>query len=153
MKNKKAISMMVSYTLLIVIAIALSIAVYGYLKLYIPGERPECRPDTNLAVEEVICDLGTGKLNITLSNRGLFNISGAYIRVGLESKTVRFQVNNESEFFSKPFSPTEQLLNMEFDLPSTTNYDILEVQPLMLIDNTKVPCENAVVNYPLTCTT
>jgi len=156
MKNKKAVSAMVAYTLLIIIAIALSVFVYNYLKVYVPGDRPKCQPDINLAVENITCDLTTKKLNLILSNRGLFNISGAYIRVGLANKTVRSQVNNGSGFFPKPFSPEPRMLGMEFDLapdlPITTGgNNVLEVQPLMLIKNRAVPCENAVVSYPLTC--
>jgi len=155
MKNKKAISLMVSYTLLIVIAIALSVIVYGYLKIYLPGQQRECPANINLALEDVVCS--NSNLDITISNRGLFNVSGAFVRVGDKDRTVRTQVNPGDEFFP-PISPNSPLINLpDFTIPPNTltpgEEHVIEIQPVVLVDQQfLVPCKNAVVTYPLTCT-
>jgi len=158
LKSKKGVSVMVSYTLLIVIAVAVSVLVYGYLKTWLPGERPECPVDLKLIVEDATCDKLTNELNITLSNRGLFNVSAAYIRLGESGRTVRFQVNNETEFFpGGPLSPNSNARQFKFPIshilsraPSLNDW-ILEVQPAIFENNALYPCERAVINQPITC--
>jgi hypothetical protein len=159
--DKKAVSLMVSYTMLIVIAITLSIMVYGYLKLYVPGNRAQCPQDISLVMESAECDIGTEKMTVALSNHGLFNVSGAYIRVGRPDKATKVQINKDDEFFDAPLSPnspTKILQNLEIP-PSALlhlvlgNSNEIEIQPMVLVDNKfAVPCEEAVVTYSLTCT-
>ena len=43
--DKRGVSIMIGYVLLVVIAIGLSIAVYAYLKNYLPREKAECPQD------------------------------------------------------------------------------------------------------------
>src|SRR3989344_1131649 len=93
LRNKKAISLMVSYVLLIVIAIGVSVLVYNYLKLYTPGEKKECPADVYLTVDDVTCSLSQNTINLTITNRGVFNISAVFIRVGPQNKSVKLQIN------------------------------------------------------------
>jgi len=156
-KNKKAVSLMVSYTLLVVIAIGLSVVVYGYLKLYLPSQRPQCPMDINLIVEEATCDLGTGDLTITLSNRGLFNVSAAYIRMGEPDRTVRLQANKGREIFEAgPMAPSGGSATYIYDISDiigniNSNDFILEVQPAIIEKRTLYPCEKSIIAQSITC--
>ena len=81
--NKRGVSLMIGYVLLVVIAIGLSVAVFAYLKLYLPKDEPKCYDDVILSIDDLICVGGEGgNISVTLTNRGLFNINGAFIRVG-----------------------------------------------------------------------
>src|SRR3989344_2627893 len=89
-KNKKAVSEMVSYVFLIVIAIGLSIGVFAYLKIYLPKDRVECNQDVSLMVTDYLCVKNSisGKitLNANVTNNGLFNLSGAYFKLAASGK-------------------------------------------------------------------
>ncbi len=166
MKDKKAISLMVSYTLLVVIAISLSIVVYAYLKLYLPAEKRECQQEISLAVENAVCTITTTttpttqELDITISNRGLFSVSAMLIRIGPAGRTVKIQVNQGDEPIVPPLAPGKIIQFADINIPqpplginlaSGREYEI-EVQPALIIDGFLVPCEEAVVVYPLECT-
>ena len=62
MKNKRGISVIVSYVLLIVIAVGVSIGVYSYLRLQVPKDRLECNPDIALSVQKYSCNTTTNEL-------------------------------------------------------------------------------------------
>jgi len=131
MINKKADSQMVSYVLLVVIAISLSVAVFAFLKLYVPSDREKCPDDVNVIIEGAICF--QGKLNLTISNRGLFNVSMLFVRMGEESRTVRTQINNKTELLPEPLAPG-QTNKYLFNIPTrfSTGTYIVEVQPAIL---------------------
>jgi len=78
--NKRGISVIVGYVLLIVIAITISLMVYAWLKDYIPKNQEECPDDVSIVIKEYNCDLTAGKMNISFLNKGKFNISGVYLR-------------------------------------------------------------------------
>ena len=74
MKNKKAVSLMVSYVILISIVIAVSIGVYAYLKAFVGDVEPaiDCKEETSFIIESYTCSIGN--LELTLRNNGRFNI-------------------------------------------------------------------------------
>jgi hypothetical protein len=100
-KNKKAVSEIVSYTLLIVIAIGVSSLVYYFLQLQTPKEKTECKEGISLGIDYVKleCDQEQkkGELWLSLLNNGRFKVDAAYIRVGEEGKSVRYLVNDPSK--------------------------------------------------------
>lgn len=79
-QDKRGISPIIGYVLLIVIAMALAGGVYTYLTRYVPADTEQCPSDVRLSIESVNCTQGL--LSITLVNRGLFTADGAYVRVG-----------------------------------------------------------------------
>ncbi len=154
MSNKKAVSLMVAYSILIVIGIAISVIVFNYLKSYTPGETPECPQDVFLTIESAACSISEEKLNITLSNRGLFNISGAYIRLGPENREIKGQVNFNEEQFPSSLSPASGAMNFvfsleDFNIPGGQNE--VEVQVMMVVDGTRVACPEAITTFPVIC--
>jgi hypothetical protein len=152
--NKRGISLLVSYSILVVIAIALSVLVYSSLKLYLPTDRPECSPDIKLIVEEATCQAGT--LDLTLSNRGLFNVQGAFIRLGPEGRTVLSQANIPGEeIFLDPITPGVSLQILPI-LQVSNIVDIsgpytLEIQPAIIEKGAIYPCEKSVIRQTISC--
>ena len=80
MKNKKALSEVVSYVLLIVVAISLSIIVFAFLRNFVPQERIGCNEGLSLVIRDFECYPSTGEVKIEFQNKGNFKIDGIYIR-------------------------------------------------------------------------
>ncbi|HLC53590.1 MAG TPA: hypothetical protein VJK03_03520 [Candidatus Nanoarchaeia archaeon] len=96
---------MVSYVLLIIIAVGLSVLVYNYLVVHVPKDKPACYDDINLVLVDYSCHLQTNNgvtkvlLNVTLSNHGLHTADGVYLRLGNETRKVKKLVNDNDIFF------------------------------------------------------
>ena len=78
--HKRGISEIISYVLLILVAITMGMLVYGFLKLYVPKEKPECKDGINLIIESAQCKHetnGINNLSVVLRNRGLFKVDKA----------------------------------------------------------------------------
>ena len=144
---------MIGYVLLIVIAISLAFGVYYYLQNYLPSDRVECGNEVSLSIEEVICQ--DGEVNVTLLNRGLFNVNGAFIRIGDEVRVFRTTLNEgESQFLFRDME--DGLLNPGEKWEGSYTYSgtgmqEIEVEPLRYIENEPVLCENAVVRQVVDC--
>jgi len=76
-RNKKAISVMIGYILLVSFALVMAVIVYTYIKTYVPKDLGYCPDETSLFIKEAVCE--NGNLNITLKNNGRFNIAGYFI--------------------------------------------------------------------------
>ncbi len=81
MRNKRAVSLMLSYVLLIIIGIALSIGVYSWLKFVVKGTEgiEKCPEGISLVIMDYKL-LENKKIELNVKNKGLFNISGYYIK-------------------------------------------------------------------------
>jgi len=149
--QKKGVSEVVSYVLLILIAVILAMLVFAYLKLYVPKEKPECKEGIDLMIEDFGCTIGLSdtlkdQINITLQNRGRFIVDNVYIRIGKQDRAFKEDVNttlntvNPHPLFTgteeglKPlFSSfmnlaTPNYITSERADPSKKDY-ILEIQP------------------------
>ena len=81
-RDKRAVSIIVAYVLLITIAIALSTLVYSWLRFYVnPSDKEECPDGVSLVIKDYSYDCMDGTLNLTLQNKGRFNIYGFVLRV------------------------------------------------------------------------
>ncbi|PIN89573.1 hypothetical protein COU60_03105 [Candidatus Pacearchaeota archaeon CG10_big_fil_rev_8_21_14_0_10_34_76] len=167
LKDKMGVSIMVGYVLLIVMAIGMAGIVYSYLKFYVPSDRAECPEDVNLAIAEASC-IG-GILSISLENRGLFSVDGAYVKIGEANRTVR-----ETMCFNGPPSGNNQcdiifglgieglkpgeFLDKSFDYSAYGNEYLpgekeLEIQPVVINKkNEWLICKQAIVTKTIRCT-
>lgn len=167
--NKKAESLMVGYVLLIAIAIALSSAVFFYLKLYVPEDKAECDVDIKLVIDSVSCvwNQASGPLfsnvKINVTNKGLFNVEGAYIKIGDADRVFKEDLNpsltlispcngnltdpgvlKPGQTFCKEASPYSynKVPNVEQEI---------SVQPVVYINGKPVLCPDGVVSKRVTC--
>jgi hypothetical protein len=81
--NKKGLSEVVTYVLLIVIAMGLSAVVFAFLSNIVPEEKYECPEGLALTITEVDCEspIVNKQVYITFQNKGRFEIDGIYSRV------------------------------------------------------------------------
>lgn len=82
-KNKKAVSIMIGYVLLVAIAVIMSIIIYNWVKTYVPRDTPNCPEGVSLMIKKISClqeANGNYNLSVVVKNNGLFDIGGYYIR-------------------------------------------------------------------------
>ena len=157
LKQKKADSLMVSYVILIVITMSISIFVYAYLKLYLPKQARECEIDTKIAVTNATCFYSSGgDLALTIENRGLFNISGIFVKFDKPEAKVKKQLNPGLEFLRPSLAPEK---NLRFNYNNLSRFNIsienvayeIEIEPAILDKGFLVPCKNSIITYPVSC--
>jgi hypothetical protein len=154
--NKRGVSIMIGYVLLIVIAIGLSVAVFAYLKLYLPKDKPKCFEDVVLTVDELEC--ADGVVSVTLTNRGLFSAQGVFLRIGESGRVFKEVLNKEDNYI---FIGEEDI---ELDPGETwsANYECeeidcsngafeFEIEPFIYVENVPAVCEEAVIDRLIQC--
>ena len=159
--NKKGVSEIVSYVILIIIAISIGALVFNYLLKVIPKERPAC-DEVSISINDATCDITNNNLTLVLRNTGLFTIDAAYVRIGVVGKEIRYRVNTDESGkfeFASGINPKElrtisyplNYLPTTFSLTPSQDY-ILEVQISMYDEDTKsyAACEQR-VTQKITC--
>lgn len=151
----------IGYVLLIVLALALAGAVYGFLRFYIPKDKPTCPDGIGLIVGGVSCK--DSWINLTLVNRGLFTVDGAHIKMGVAGRSLKKIINCPSEACETLFTQiagTSSLkpgmsLNRIYlnpDAESGKEYEI-EIDPIVLgsENTTQILCSRAIVYQQVRC--
>lgn len=157
LNRKKGISEMVSYVLLVVIAIGISITAYSFLKSYVPkGQTPNCLDDVAIQMQDYVCDSSLQSLTLTISNTGLHSFDAVYIRMGDETAKVRSAItpNRQPLVFGtrEGLKPGETYSRVLVSPVINSGKNILEIQPAMYTANNKLAaCDKATVTYTLTC--
>ena len=153
-KNKKAVSLMVSYVILIAIAIGLAIGVYVWLKDYVNIEpKIDCKEGTSMILEDYNCT--SNIITLLLKNNGYFNISGFIMHVG--NNTERMPIELLSAIgggftaghfdFDSPLGPSDNSI-AKFSMED--NIKIIQIQPYIKDEKgNKIMCEQAVIKQNL----
>jgi hypothetical protein len=84
-QNKRALSEMLSYALLVVIALGLSAAVYAWIWTMVPKQQEKCDDQVSLVIDQYSCDDAAKEINITFKNKGNWVIEGFIIRASNKS--------------------------------------------------------------------
>ena len=175
--QKKGVSVMIGYILLIVFGIIISVLIYMWMKTYIPDKQPlECSAEISLFIKSATFD--SSVLNLTLKNNGKFNVAGYFIH-GKNSSGQEIATIDLSDYLSQTspgeifgdsvaffeggvnsFKPGEQA-NHIFNVPSYFG-DITEISVTPTIFQEKdnknrfVSCGNSktegIVGEPFVCT-
>ncbi len=147
--NKKGVSLMIAYVLLIVIGIALAIIVFNWLKFYVApsNEIIDCPEGAKLIIKEYKYEPNegdSGTLNITVFNRGVFNVEGFVVKVHDRSNAeIGFYILEE---INKTLKTGEEIkLSYNFADYSSLGFDgtkfsFLEVQPFIEENGAQVLC-------------
>lgn len=161
LSNKKAVSLIVSYVLLISIGLSIAGLVYGWLKFYVDLEEPESCPDgVHVAIIESkyydggLIDGSKLSLNLTIQNRGRFNVSGYIIKASNERDlnvgmiplydAREFAEINPDSLVSGtfPMAPGSEIEH-SFDasmIQSNKHICFIELQPYIEKEGTLIPC-------------
>ena len=83
--NKKGVSVIIGYVLLVTLAVVMGGVMYTWMKSYVPQESLDCPEDTSIAIRDYNYNCATNMINLTLNNNGRFNIGGYFIHVSNSS--------------------------------------------------------------------
>lgn len=157
-RNKRGVSIVVSYVLLVVLSLSVAVWVYGWLRGNVGViETAECPEDVVVQISNY--NYSGDILNLTISNKGLFNIERFRIRVN-DDREVDFgvytvnwtgtnisfgeevQVNNinDSVYYSESDQSTPRCIDGNNCL-SPVSLEIVDVQPMVLVDEDYVFCK------------
>jgi hypothetical protein len=154
--NKRAVSLMVSYVILIAIGVALAVGVYAWIRTYNPNPQKECEPDTSLILESYTCPDNRSVI-LRLKNNGRFNVSGFVFKVGnyTERAPIHFfspisgisSVQPGFYVFASPLGPGESAQVTFVRGPTTDFYFVRRIQlkPFILFKREPMLCEDAVI--------
>ena len=166
MKNKKAVSLMVSYVLLVSIVIIVSIGVFAWLRSVANISPPiDCKEGTSIILEDYNCTSGVdGGIDLYLKNNGYFNIDGVILSVGNDTGifpvvylmpefSAGFQGNIKGHsFFNETLGPGEiisanfsNIDGQDMETVDFNNIRIIQIQPFVVEKTGRVICQNAVI--------
>jgi len=157
--EKKGLSEIVGYVLLVVMAIALALLVYAWMKGLLWNNPKECPAGVSLIIADYACNQDLNNITITLKNNGLFSINGFIARISNEPGKLATKpllngvpLGGEAtgEFF---FNETGLLPNIEF--VNSFSYDMysqisdLEITPLKDVDGERILCDKSIIKQQL----
>lgn len=169
-KNKRAMSAVVGYVLLITFGIIMSTVVYSYLKTYVPKDVSSCPDGLSVFLESYSCS--AGHLNITLKNNGKFNYVGYSIHASEDPNQSVAAINLNKNIIGSSdgqFSSTAGYIVFDngrsnFMVPQkqvthyftyTTPLKLLEITPIILQKTGStakfVQCGNAIIKEKVNC--
>ncbi len=160
MKKKKAVSLMLSYVLLIVMAISVAGAIYAWLKIKTDIEPvPKCPSEVSLIIQDYSCNSLKKMINITVRNKGLFSLDGYYI-IGTDNEGISFplkiiegnlEIEGGKYLFDKPLKPNE-LNNKTFSYNLILdNLKKIQIEPFKIEEGEVVLCDNAIISQEVSC--
>lgn len=147
--DKRGISVIIGYIILIAITISLSVLVYNWLVFTIPSEETKCPEAINLDIKEISCSSTLRQLNFTIKNNGLFSIDGYIIKVNNE-KDARIGIHDIGEYRQKISPQQEYKVKIDYDHTNYPNLQkdltLLEILPFLVNeDNTKTLCQPSAI--------
>ena len=162
-ENKRGVSLVLSYVLLIVIVVGISITVFQVLKkLSQVTPTPECPDSVMMSIEDYSCEASS--INLTVKNRGLFDIDGFTIRGAVspaEKPVLPLEYDNrplsaEKGVYFFKFSINSALKpnmvsiqNFSYSSFNPKSLGIIELEPFVVQGDEQVFCEKAVITKKL----
>ncbi len=163
MFNKKGVSEMVGYVLLIVIALGLSVLVYVYLEKFTPKGKLECPEGVSISIRSAECNSSLPQqLKLEFFNNGLFKVDGIYVKLGVEGKSTRTNLNdpenagtgqNPFYMYLAPQTTFSQTYSTgSFGVADGKTY-ILDLQPAVAEkEGLRIAvCDSATISQKITC--
>lgn len=78
-RNKRGLSMIIGYVLLITISIVMSVIVFQWLRGYVPKDAIKCSEGTSILIKDISYNCISKTLNVTIKNNGKFSVNGYFI--------------------------------------------------------------------------
>jgi len=139
-QDKRGVSEVIGYVILISLAVIISVAVFVWFKSYVPTDSLKCPDGVSLIIESA--KLSESSMEIIISNNGLFNVDG-YILRGKSDPSLKISDKSLSEYvstgatqdglavrFSEPLIPDGEI-TQSFDLSFLGNIYSIEVVPVV----------------------
>jgi len=156
MMNKKALSLMVSFVLLVGMSVALAGMVYAWLKFYVQKPFPEesC-PEVSIIIYNYTCNLDSKIIVMNIQNRGLFSISGFMAKMndkspneeggGLAGRYSLVPAGKEI-----PMAPGN-ITEVSFVFPYYSTIKQIELEPFLGTYFKPILCDKAILREDIDC--
>jgi hypothetical protein len=131
--NKKGVSEVLGYILLVSFAVLMSFIVYQGLKTYVPTDKVECPEGVSIFAKDTSCSLnvyGTYDLNLTIKNNGRYNIAGYFIHASSDSNQTVATMPLSSNFGQASSSPSAILLGDAIIFQASTTENLVSINSL-----------------------
>ncbi|MDO8622702.1 MAG: hypothetical protein Q7R52_00480 [archaeon] len=157
-KEKRGVSLMIGYVLLISMAVILSVVAYQLMKTYIPKDIGECPDDVSMLIQKTTCS--GGKITFEMSNNGLFNIDGIYIEATTTLNEEIINLADPDEIFAfnefKPNDIREEYFGCPASETCPITISVVEITPVRYQENdqgakTLVNCGKAKLKETINC--
>jgi hypothetical protein len=80
-RDKRALSLVVSYVLLILVAFTVATLVYAWMKSQVGPTGDECDEGSSFNLKNISCDSANSVINLMIGNQGMFYIHGFVVKV------------------------------------------------------------------------
>jgi hypothetical protein len=148
LSEKRAISEVVSYVLLVSLSIAMAGIIYAWLNFYVKSPLPEesC-PDVSLIILEYKCDSTTGFLNLTVQNRGRFDVDGYYLKINNGQRDVNLYLNGSTLSYVPLKMMSGQTSSGLFDFNLYDRIKNIEIEPIKGFDESgrTILCKDSII--------
>jgi len=114
-KNKKGLSEIMGYVLLMLFVIIISIIVYQWLNSYVPEDAIKCPEEVSVLIKNMNCsEIAVGEtkkeIYLNLKNTGNFNVDGYFIKA-TETEEQKIGTQDLTRFFNLTASESSGVSN------------------------------------------
>ena len=167
-KNKKGVSEIIGYALMIAMAVSMSAGIYAWLRTKVPKAVEKCPEDVSLEITSIEFILRNATIVLDLRNRGLFSVNGVTVRLKQGAKIckirtlscancTRFVPGQDQVIFIQKLEPSEiRNLSVGYFTDSNTGCPYpteIEIVPLRVVGEDQEAiisvCENAIFKEKL----
>lgn len=164
--SKKAVSLMISYVLLILIAFSIGILVYFWINNFVTAPSDKCPDGVSLIIRDAMCNADTNDIIVNISNKGRFKVHGFVVR-GSDNPEISPHINlkendgkltsiieglNMIESSVGPLEPNEQAsYRFNYDNLFTNEVVKISVGAIRVQDEMTIVCENTFVTLNIEC--
>lgn len=173
-KNKKGVSEIIGYILLIAIVVAISVFVYQFLKSYVPKDSLTCPDGITLLIPDYKYNCTANMLNFTIQNVGTFSVGGYFIHAS--NSTQDIATIDLTRYYVGPSTPASGAISFAFYnildpgkfVPKVSNgfnlslappivgtLNKIEITPMRYVEyqgkNRTASCGNAKISIPISC--
>jgi flagellin-like protein len=177
-RNKRGVSEIIGYILMVAVVIVISIFVYEWLKTYVPQQSLTCPDGTSVAVDTWVYNCTLNTLSFTFDNDGTFSLAGYFIHASNDS-TQQIATIDLSPYYSGPSTNLvgngiifndynvldpgkEEGMNVNFynfsaDLPTIASGTLasIDILPIRYVEfngkSRTTSCGNAEISIPISC--
>jgi len=145
--SKKGISEIISYVMLLSLALTMAGGVFAYLKFYAQNPFPEEKcPDVSAIIREYNCS--NGILNLTVQNKGRFDLDGYTIKInnGTNATYVLRPVDSNFNYVILDLVPDEYKSEL-FNFSKYSRINSIEIEAVRGTDSSGRPilCEDSII--------
>tara|TARA_Y100000310_G_scaffold342908_1_gene448195 strand:+ start:8607 stop:9113 length:507 start_codon:yes stop_codon:yes gene_type:complete len=164
-QNKRGVSNVIGYVLLIVISIVISTIVFQWMKTYVPTDSLDCPDGVSVFVKDYSYNCTENQFNFTLKNTGRFDVAGYFIH-GTNSSEQELAILDLTPYNKLDLegvilfddninylTPNNEI-NNTFNFSNTSFGQIysIEIIPIRLQSNNRIiSCSDAKINEEISC--